>query len=147
MEIEIEDLEQNRMRTLEAHLPNKNIINSKWVYKTKYKSNRELNKHRARSIARGFTQEKGVDYHETFAPVAKLVTMRTLLAVAAKKGWFVYQLDVDNPFLYGDLEEEVYMRIPEGFVQKNDNRVCRLRKSLYGLNHAPGTGIRSSLWR
>lgn len=78
----------------------------------------------------------GVDFHVTFAPVAKLVTIRTLLMVAIKKEWIVEQLDVNNAFLHGDLLEEVYMKIPEGFSNKGETRVCRLRKYLYGLYHA-----------
>ncbi|KAJ0878385.1 putative RNA-directed DNA polymerase [Helianthus annuus] len=133
MKKEIKALEQNRTWTLEALPKNKRAIDSKWIYKIKYKSNGEVDRYKARLVAKGFTQLEGVDYHDTFAPVAKLVTIRTLLAVVVKINWMIHQLDVNNAFLHEDLEEEVYMKIPEGFAKQGETRVCRLRKSIYGL--------------
>ncbi|KAI3701667.1 hypothetical protein L6452_26909 [Arctium lappa] len=136
MHQEIKALEKNGTWTLEELPEGKRPIDSKWVYKTKFKSNGEVERYKARLVAKGFTQMEGVDYHETFAPVAKLVTVRTLLAVATKKNWIIHQLDVNNAFLHGDLDEEVYMKIPKGFAKEGETRVCRLRKSLYGLKQA-----------
>nr|KAJ0198111.1 hypothetical protein LSAT_V11C700366270 [Lactuca sativa] len=133
MQQEIRALEKNDTWTL-TDLPNgQRAIESKWVYKIKYKQNGEVERYKSRLVAKGFTQMEGVDYHDTFAPVAKLVTMRTLLSVAAKKN---HQLDVNNAFLHGDLDEEVYMKVPQGFSKEGETRVCRLHKSLHGLKQA-----------
>ncbi|MCI33144.1 retrovirus-related pol polyprotein from transposon tnt 1-94, partial [Trifolium medium] len=84
----------------------------------------------------GFTQEYGIDYEETFAPVARIISVRTLFAIAATLKWRLTQMDVKNAFLNGDLEEEVYMRPPPGYTCP-ENKVCRLRKALYDLKQAP----------
>lgn len=136
MKKEIQALEQNDTWTLETLPKGKRAIDSKWVYKIKYKPNEDIERYKARLVAKGFTQVEGEDFHDTFAPVAKLVTVRTLLAVATKNNWLIHQLDVNNAFLHGDLHEEVYMKIPQGFSKENETRVCRLRKSLYGLKQA-----------
>ncbi|GJU48848.1 putative RNA-directed DNA polymerase [Tanacetum coccineum] len=133
MQQEIKALEKNGTWTLEKLSEGKRAIDSKWVYKTKYKSNGEVERYKARLIARGHKQREGVDYHETFALVAKLVTVRTLLMIATKKNWIIHQLYVNIVFLHGDLDEEVYMKIPQGFSREGETKVCRLRKSLYGL--------------
>lgn len=136
MQKEIKALEENSTWTLEQLPSGKRAIDSKWVYKVKYKPNGEVERYKARLVAKGFTQIPGVDFHDTFAPVAKLVTVRSLLAVATKRDWIIHQLDVNNAFLHGELNEEVYMKVPQGFLKTGDTRVCRLRKSLYGLRQA-----------
>ena len=133
---EISALEANDTWTLQPLPPGKRAIDSKWVYKVKYHPDGSIERYKARLVAKGYTQIEGVDFHETFAPVAKLVTVRCLLAIAAARNWELHQLDVNNAFLHGDLEEDVYMKIPQGFAKQGEHRVCRLLKSLYGLRQA-----------
>lgn len=116
--------------------PGKNALGSKWVYTNKYDEQGNLKRLKARLVIQGNHQVEGIDYNETFAPVAKMVTVRTFLAIAAIKNWEVHQMDVHNAFLHGDLEEEVYMKIPPGFDNKNSNLVCRMKKSIYGLRQS-----------
>ncbi|KAH9666221.1 protein kinase domain-containing protein [Citrus sinensis] len=136
MEDEITALEKNNTWTL-THLPDgKKAIGSRWVYKIKYQSDGTIERYKARLVAKGYTQTEGIDYHATFSPVAKLVTVRALLSLAAVKGWILEQLDVSNAFLQGDLEEEVYMQVPQGFSKQGEHLVCKLNKSIYGLKQA-----------
>ncbi|CAH9142301.1 unnamed protein product [Cuscuta epithymum] len=132
MQREIHALEENGTWTLVQLPPGKKAVDSKWVYKIKYKPNGDVERYKARLVAKGFTQVEGIDFHETFAPVAKLITVRCLLAVAAKRNWEVHQLDVNNAFLHGDLSEDVYMRVPQGFTKNGDTRVC-MCTSIYAL--------------
>ena len=103
----------------------------------KYNSDGTIRRHKARLVVRGNDQIEGEDFTETFAPVVKMTTVRALLRIVAAKKWEIHQIDVHNAFLRGDLEEEVYMKLPSGFSHSDPTKVCRLRKSLYGLRQAP----------
>ncbi|KAJ3699335.1 hypothetical protein LUZ61_003040 [Rhynchospora tenuis] len=137
MKSEIDALERNNTWTVENLPPGKTAIGCKWVYRIKYHAYGKIERYKARLVALGNRQIQGVDYAETFAPVAKMVSVRTFLAVAAIKGWALHQMDVHNAFLHGDLHEEVFMRLPPGFSSSKSGKVCRLRKSIYGLRQAP----------
>ena len=104
--------------------------------KVKTKADGSIERYKARLVARGFQQSYGLDYEETFAPVAHMTTVRALIVVAAIRSWTISQLDVKNAFLHGDLHEEVYMHPPPS-VKVPDGYVCRLRRTLYGLKQAP----------
>jgi len=134
---EIGALELNHTWSVEDLPPGKKLINCKWVYKVKYNFDGSIERYKAHLVIRGDEQIADFDYHETFAPVAKMTSVRCFLSVAGARGWDLHQMDVHNAFLHGDLEEEVYMTLPPGFRAPNSNKVCRLRKSLYGLKQAP----------
>jgi hypothetical protein len=140
MTAEITALETNQTWFLTSLPPGKTPIGCKWVYKVKLRSNGTLERYKARLVAKGYNQQEGFDYFETFSLVAKFVIIRSLLAIAAVKGWVLYQLDVNNAFLHGILDEEVYMTLPSGFHSKGEpypsDTVCKLQKSLYGLKQA-----------
>jgi len=112
-------------------------ISSKWIFKKTLRSDGSIDKYKTRLVIRGFDQKKGIDYFDTYSPVTKIGTIRSLIALAVIFNLVVHQMNVKTAFLNGDLEEEIYMTQPEGCeVPGQENSVCRLRKSLYGLKQA-----------
>nr|QBH67417.1 retrovirus-related pol polyprotein [Ustilago esculenta] len=134
---ELASLESNQTWEL-AHLPPRHTpVGSKWVFKIKLKADGAVDKYKAHLVAQGFMQHAGIDYEETFAPVLKFATLHLLIALAAHNNWHVHQMDVETVYLNGELEEEIYMLPPPGYVQ--GNMVCKLHKALYGLKQAGRT--------
>lgn len=136
MNREMKALEENKTWELVNLPPGKKAIANKWVYKVKTNSNGSIDKYKARLVIKGFSQRRGVDYDQTFSPVARTSTIRTILSVAANDNMKLMQIDVSTAFLYGDLQETIYMRQPEGH-DDGSGKVCPLKKSLYGLKQAP----------
>nr|CAE01974.2 OSJNBb0051N19.3 [Oryza sativa Japonica Group] len=138
MHEELENFERNKVWTLVEPPSGHNIIGTKWVFKNKQNEDGLIVRNKARLVAQGFTQVEGLDFDETFAPVARIEAIRLLLAFAASKGFKLYQMDVKNVFLNGFIQEEVYVKQPPGFENPDfPNHVFKLSKSLYGLKQAP----------
>ncbi|KAM3964295.1 uncharacterized protein ACR2FA_001787 [Aphomia sociella] len=136
MDSEIHSLKENKTWILVDLPKGRKAIPCKWVYKVKLNVDGSVEKYKARLVIKGYTQKKGVDYDQTFSPVARMATIRSVLAVAANEQMPMMQFDVSTAFLYGNLNEEIYMRQPEGYEDES-GRVCLLQKSLYGLKQAP----------
>jgi hypothetical protein len=114
----------------------RSALRGKWVYKLKRGPNGEVVRHKARLVVKGFSQQEGIDYDETFAAVVKPMTYKTLFAIATDLDWEIEQMDVKTAFLYGDIDHETFVEQPTGFTD-GSNKVCRLRKALYGLKQSP----------
>ncbi|KAM2633068.1 hypothetical protein EV1_023727 [Malus domestica] len=135
---EFQALQSTGTWTLVPSSPHQNLIGCKWVFRIKRNPDGSVDRYKARLVAKGFHQQEGVDFTETFSPVAKPVTIRILLTLAVQFDWFLNQLDISNAFLHGSLKEEVFMQQPPGFIDSSKSTyVCKLNKSLYGLKQAP----------
>ena len=137
MNDEISSLKDNNTWSDPVDLPyDRKAITSKWVYKIKVNALGEIEKYKARLVARGYTQIEGVDYTDTFAPVARTDTLRILLSASLQKGFSITQMDVVTAYLYSHLDKEIFMAQPEGFQSENKNQVLLLKKGLYGLKQS-----------
>ena len=139
MKAELHALEENGTWSLTTLPYGKRAVGCKWVYKLKFQVDGSLEQHKARLAAKEYTQQ-GVDYIDAFSLVAKLITVKLLLALAFIHSWFLVQFNVNNVFLHSDLTEEVYVSLPQGYLHEGEtlpsNTVCRLHKSIYGLKQA-----------
>ncbi|UYV66286.1 hypothetical protein LAZ67_4001208 [Cordylochernes scorpioides] len=137
MEEEFDSLIENKTWELVDPPKNRNIIGTKWVFKTKCNSDGSVERHKARLVAKGYSQQYGIDYEETFAPVVRQSTIRMFLALAVEYNLILHQMDVQSAYLNGEIKEEIYMTQPENFVsRKYPEKVCRLKKAIYGLKQA-----------
>ena len=139
MQAEVESLENNDTWTFVDRPKDKNVLPGKWVYRVKYGADGQVDKYKARYVAKGYAQVEGIDFFETYAPTCKPETFRTLLAVAAQKDLHLGQMDVKSAYLHSAIEEEIYLEQPQGFVKRGQNGetlVCKLNKSIYGLKQA-----------
>ncbi|KAM5555122.1 hypothetical protein ABKV19_023158, partial [Rosa sericea] len=139
MNEELEALQKNSTWDIVTMPAGKKTVGCRWVFTVKLKADGSIDRYKARLVAKGYTQRYGIDYEETFAPVAKINTVRILISLAANKDWPLHQFDVKNAFLNGNLEEEVYMDMPPGVknLPYDTGKVCKLKKSLYGLKQSP----------
>nr|GEU95626.1 retrotransposon protein, putative, Ty1-copia subclass [Tanacetum cinerariifolium] len=137
MNVEIQSMKDNEVWVLVELPPNGKTVGSKWIFKKKTDMDGIVQTYKARLVEKGYTQTLGIDYEETFSPVADIRAIRILIAIAAYYDYEIWQMDVKTAFLNGYLNEEVYMEQPEGFVNpKYPNLVCKLKHSIYGLKQA-----------
>jgi hypothetical protein len=138
MDSEFSALVHNKTWHLVSPQPGRNLIDSKWVYKIKRKADGSLDCYKAHLVAKDLKQRYDIDYDDTFSPIIKFATIHLVLCIVVSQGWCLLQLDVQNMFLHGVLEEDVYMRQPPSFEDTSKHNFhCKLDKALYGLKQAP----------
>lgn len=138
MQEEIDALSESDTFELTELPEGRSLVGSKWVYTVKDDPHNGK-RHKARFVARGFSQIHGIDYHETFSPTARLTSLRMLLQLASQENLHIHQMDVKTAYLNADIDCDIYLEQPEGFVKTNeggDKLVCKLKKSLYGLKQS-----------
>jgi hypothetical protein len=133
MQNEITALEQTGTWQIVDLPPAVKPIGCRWIFKIKHNVDGSIERYKERLVAKGYNQIEGLNYFDTYSPVAKLTTVRFIIALATINHWHLHQLDVNNAFLHGELQEDVYMTIPHGVPHSHSNQVCKLTKSLYGL--------------
>lgn len=136
MKQELDTLQRNKTWVLTDLPPENQAIGSRWVYKIKRRADGGVDRYKARLVAKGYHQVEGIDFTESFSQVAKAVTVRVLLAMATAKEWLMHQVNINNTYLHGTLEENVYMYPPQGYQKARPGQVCKLIRSLYGLKQA-----------
>ena len=138
MQEELNQFALNEVWTLVPRTPEMNVIGKKWVFRNKMDEHGVITRNKARLVAKGYNQEEGIDYDETYAPVARLEAVRLLLAFSCIKGFKLFQMDVKSAFLNGYINEEVFVSQPPGFEDhQHPEYVFKLQKALYGLKQAP----------
>ena len=138
MQEELNQFALNEVWTLVPRIPEMNIIGTKWVFRNKMDEHGVITRNKARLVAKGYNQEEGIDYDETYAPVARLEVVRLLLAFSCIKGFKLFQMDVKSAFLNGYINEEVFVSQPPGFEDhQHPEYVFKLKMALYGLKQAP----------
>ena len=137
MKSEMNSLHENQVWDLVKLPKGRKAIGCKWIFKTKIDGEGNVERHKARLVAQGYTQKFGVDYDQTFSPVVSFESIRSIIAIAAKNGLKLHQMDVKTAFLNGELTEEIFLKQPEGFVEKGfEDYVCKLKRSIYGLKQS-----------
>jgi hypothetical protein len=137
-QVEFNALLKNHTWFIVPPMTTKNVVGCKWVFKLKRKVGGFVEHHKAQLVAKGFHQHAGLDYGETYSPVVKSTTIRTVLSIAYSLGSLLKQIDIQNAFLHGILSEDVYMAQPPGFIHLNHpHHICKLHKAIYGLKQAP----------
>ena len=137
MKDELRSMDKNSMWELVDLSPGRKAIRNKWVFKVKRKADGSIDKYKARLMAKGFTQQEGIHYDETFSPVVRVASIRLILAIVSQLDLELYQMDVKTAFLNVELDEEIYMTQPMGFeVKGQERKVCKLKCSIYGLKQS-----------